>query len=114
METMYLKNLSYEEKHNLATDVKTPAKILAVLAQDIDPRIREAVAWNENTPVETLVMLAKDGDETRYAVAQANVPEEVLIQLASDDYLKVRCAVASNFNTPPFILATLAKDDACY
>ena len=60
METTYLNDLSYKEKYNLATDEGTPAKILAILAQDIDPRIRESVARNENTPVEALDVLAKD------------------------------------------------------
>lgn len=60
MATAELKNLSYEEKYNLATNEGTPTEILAILAKDIDPRIRKIVARNENTPFETLTALTQD------------------------------------------------------
>lgn len=43
MATAELKNLSYEEKHNLAMDERTPAELLAMLANGVNPHVREYV-----------------------------------------------------------------------
>lgn len=59
MATAELKNLSYEEKYNLATNEGTPTEILAILAKDIDWRVRKAVVSNKNAPEEVLSNLAK-------------------------------------------------------
>lgn len=43
MATAELKNLSYEEKYNLATNEGTPTEILAMLANGVNPHVREYV-----------------------------------------------------------------------
>lgn len=110
-ETLY--NLSYEEKYNLTMDEGTPAETLAVLAKDIDPHIREAVAKNENTPADILTMLARENDKyIRAAVARnENTPADILAMLAQEKDEYIRAAVASNPNVSNERLAIFAKDE---
>ena len=60
------------------------------------------LAGNPNTSVETLKVLATDGDwDVRHWVAQhPNTPVEILKVLATDDDWSVRCGVTENSNTP--------------
>jgi hypothetical protein len=51
---------------------------------------KEELAWNPNTPIETLIELSKDDNED------------------------VRRGVASNINTPIETLNLLSKDDDCW
>lgn len=90
-----------------------PPRILALLATDEDPRVREAVAWNKFTPAKLLRTLTYDVDPyVRVQVAQnKNVPVESLIELATDNAPFVRKAVAINEKTPADVLAILAKDE---
>ena len=87
-----------------------PPRILALLATDEDPRVRETVAWNKFTPAKLLRTLTYDVDpHVRLQVAQnKNVPVESLIELATDNAPFVRKAVAINENTPAETLSILA------
>lgn len=89
-----------------------PPRILALLATDEDPRVREAVAWNKFTPAKLLRTLTYDVDPyVRVQVAQnKNVPVESLIELATDNAPFVRKAVAINEKTPAETLSILARD----
>ena len=77
---------------------EVPPRILALLATDEDPRVREAVAWNKFAPAKLLRTLTYDVDPyVRVQVAQnKNVPVESLIELATDNAPFVRKAVATN------------------
>jgi hypothetical protein len=106
-------NENYEVRRAVAGNEYTSADMLVMLASDKDWCVRSGVAWNENTSVDVLVMLAKDEtSHVREMVAGiANTPIDVLAVLAQDEDYWVRRAVALNKNTPIEILAVLAKDE---
>ena len=68
----------------LSYNPHTPPEILVMLAQS--PTVRSGVAFNLNTPKETLQHLATDGKESvRYQVARnPNTPIETLQALSQD------------------------------
>jgi hypothetical protein len=70
-----------------------PASMLEQLAQHHDPSVREAVADNINTPIDTLWMLAADESaDVRYAMAENhNVPIAILSYLTDDANPYVAC-----------------------
>lgn len=70
-----------------------PASMLDELARHNDPAVREAVADNINTPIDTLWMLAADPSaDVRYAIAENhNVPLAILSYLTDDDNPYVSC-----------------------
>lgn len=70
-----------------------PASMLDELARHNDPAVREAVADNINTPIDTLWMLAVDPCvDVRYAIAENhNVPLAILSYLTDDDNPYVSC-----------------------
>ena len=74
--------------------------------------IRKAVARNENTSAEALIILAKDEkSHIRTLVAgNANTSPEVLSKLAENEDIDVRVAVAENPRTPYNTLIMLTKD----
>jgi len=88
------------------------ADLLEALAADPDPGVREAVADNPKTPINSLEALASDtASSVRMAVAgNANTPGAHLERLAGDSVNYVRWSVANNENTPPAALKSLAKD----
>ena len=59
---------------------EVPPRILALLATDEDPRVREAVAENKNTPIETLVFLSKDNNEWVREAAEDALKDKILLQ----------------------------------
>jgi hypothetical protein len=67
------------------------------------------LAWNPNTPPETLDLLANDVDWiVRWYVAEnPNTQSETLERLANDSDYCVRWCVATNPNTPQYILTYL-------
>jgi len=93
-------NLSYQEKLELAINPNTPIETLKVLATDGDWDVRYWVAGNPNTPVEILKVLATDENSSvRCGVAQhPNSPVEILKVLATDEDYNVRCGVAKHPN----------------
>ena len=74
--------------------------------------VREKVAQNINTPVETLAQLAEDPDFwTRCAIARnPNTPAAVLEQLSKEKNVYVRNRVACNPNTSIETLELLLSD----
>jgi hypothetical protein len=107
--------LSVEEKKKLAEDENTPTETLILLAKDVDYWVRCWVAQNPNTPPETLTLLANDEGEDVAVLCDAakhpNTPPETLTLLAKNVYPSVRFCVAHNPNTPPEALTLLASDD---
>ena len=55
--------LDVDERYLLARDLAAPSEVLAMLARDNRPDVREGVAINPATPPELLAMLARDADE---------------------------------------------------
>jgi hypothetical protein len=70
-----------------------PATMLEQLASHHDPSVREAVADNMNTPIDTLWVLAADECvDVRYAIAENhNIPIAVLSFLTEDENPYVAC-----------------------
>ena len=81
-----LGSLSYNDKVNLARNLRTSKKILTILSKDKNWYVRCDTANNPNTPIEILTKLSKDKDWW------------------------VRCRVASNLNTPKKVLIKLATN----
>lgn len=99
-------------KLELASNLNTPAEVLAELAKDGDLDVKTNVADNPNTPEASLAELAKDEDwRVRYYTASnPNTPVESLAELAKDEDWLVRSCAASNPNTPAENLVELSKD----
>ena len=85
---------------------------LATLARDSNPKIREKVAGNINTPEDVLEKLAFDPYvSVRKEVAKnRNTTPLVLDKLASDSYVEIRETVAANSHTRPSTLEKLMHD----
>ena len=97
----------------MAKSPDTPIEVLLVLAKDDYRAIREEVAKNEKTPRDVLKTLAEDKDEVVVGAVAANknTPKEILERLMQNDQVAwVRRSVASNENAPPEILSFLANE----
>ena len=81
----------------VARNPSSPANFLAHLANDSSPSVRRAVAENPNTHTYTLMSLAKDDEwQVRASVAEnPNTSQETLVELAqdADEYVK-ECAIS--------------------
>ncbi|NNC10379.1 hypothetical protein HII28_00570 [Planctomonas sp. JC2975] len=92
----------------------TDSKIrrLRLLAQHENPKIRESVASNYNTPADLFETLAHDPDAgVRGCVARNEAtPCDVLRELASDGSETVRGWVAVNYFVPDDAMERLAQD----
>lgn len=86
---------------------------LRVLAQDANPKIREAAASSYNTPEDVFETLARDPEESVRACVARNTatPCDVLRELAHDDSPTVRGWVAVNYFVPADAMAELAEDE---
>ena len=86
----------------VASNHRSPGRLLAQLAREPDQGIREAVAVNPMTPASVLEELAGASElRVRWCVARNTSAAGALLErLASDSEEKVRQAVARNRNTP--------------
>lgn len=86
---------------------------LRVLAQDANPKIREAAASSYNLPEDVFETLAHDTEESVRACVARNTatPCDVLRELAQDDSATVRGWVAVNYFVPADVMSELADDD---
>lgn len=91
----------------------TPAW-LRQLANDSTRWIRNSVAKNLNTPIETLKLLSRDRNYMvrRDVLDNPNTPVEIIESLADDSSTEVRMWVAKNINTPIDKLQLLANDNS--
>lgn len=89
----------------------TDCNILAKIAEHENFEIREEVARNENTGVDTLRRLAEDSDiGVLMAVARnKKTPADVLDKLADCDFCAVQEEVAFNLNTSSDTLEKLVN-----
>ena len=92
------------------------AEVLAVLAEDPKWVVRQAVAYNVQTPTEVLDRLAEDCcDEVRAGVAyNTSATSAALSALERDEFLWVRVHVAVNASGPIDLLVALAADEDSY
>ena len=107
-----ISKMSEEELIRLVWNT-SDVEILNKLAENENYEVRRAVAGNEYTSANMLVMLASDKNWcVRSVVAKnENTPKEALTVLAKDDYGDVRFAVVENKNTSVEALAMLTKDN---
>jgi hypothetical protein len=99
-----------KHRHIIANKTTSP-ELLAKLAEDDDPAVRNNVALNDLTPQEVLMKLTADVDlNVRESVAFKSTSPEVLIKLVGDSNSHVRKNVASNRSAPPEALEKLAED----
>ena len=89
---------------------------LALLAADPKWAVRQAVAYNAQTPLEVLSLLARDTcEEVRAGVAyNTAAPPEALRVLACDEFMWIRVCVAVNESVPTEVLVALARDEDRY
>jgi hypothetical protein len=85
---------------------------LRILATNADPKIRESVASNHNTPDDLFSTLAADPDEgVRCCIARnEHTPCDVLRALANDESERVRGFLAINYFVPSDVMALLEAD----
>jgi hypothetical protein len=79
--------------------IKTEQKVLDNFAKTGSAMVRESIAQNENTSVETLTYLSKDNDKwVRLLVAQnKNTPDAVLKELENDLNADISLAAKNNY-----------------
>jgi hypothetical protein len=87
---------------------------LRLLAADPNPKIRESVASNYNTPSDLFEILARDHDDGVRACVAKNeaTPCDVLRSLVNDRSERVRGFLAVNFFVPEDAMAKLADDSS--
>ncbi len=96
----------------LARSYYAPSSILAKLAQDADPQIRQLIAQNTCTNIETLKVLGEDIDwNVRMNVSTNPITSRKSLRtLAHDHNYRVRQAVARHKNSSRKTLGALAFD----
>ncbi|WP_302447618.1 HEAT repeat domain-containing protein [Paraprevotella clara] len=104
MEKNDILNSDWAVRRSVAGNPNTPVGTLVELAKDSYFAVRSSAAGNPNTPVGTLVELAKDSDWAvrSSAAGNPNTPVGTLVELAKDSYFAVRRSVAGNPNTPGY------------
>jgi hypothetical protein len=87
----------------VAQNKTVPIEVLAVLANDSDPKVRFMVAMKRKLPPELLAVLARDNDESvRERVARhKRTPRAVLEELADDPWQEIRSVVAERLHKEP-------------
>lgn len=95
---------------------KVTPKQLALLAHSKNPKIRQRVAENPNTPEAVLAFLSEDNEpDVRLAVGTGGyTPAHLIEKLARDVDPTVRHGLAEDLQTPRGILKYLAEDDNAY
>jgi hypothetical protein len=85
---------------------------LVELSKHFDFRVREAVMWNHNAPIEILAKGAQDehADVRRAVMGNRITPVEILKVGAQDTNHEVREMVMGNANTPVDVLDKGAND----
>jgi len=107
-----LGTLSYNTIKTIAANSQTCVEVLHELSSAKNDNIRQAVASNLSTPIQTLINLSKDFYTIRQAVAaNPNAPQYALAMLSKSDMMTTRLRVAANPRTPDKVLALLAKDN---
>jgi len=109
------KDKNWYVRREVARYAKVP-QVLAILAEDSDANVRQALAWNPNVPTDLLCRLAEDNSAMVRAAAawHPRIPLKVLLQLAQDKHEDVRAKAASNKKLPTEVLKRLAWDDSSY
>lgn len=99
-------------RQRVASNRKTPVKLLMELAHDPDMSVRIAVATNLSSDENTYLVLARDQEQAvRSVVARFEyVPVSALQLLSHDHDVDVRLEVARNLNSTKVILNDLLKD----
>ena len=112
MEKNDILNSDCDVRSSAAGNPNTPVDTLVELAKDSHCDVRSSAAGNPNTPVDTLVELAKDNHWAvrSSAAGNPNTPVDTLVELAKDSDCDVRRSAAGNPNTPSGTLVELAKD----
>ncbi len=95
----------------LAEQTKSPER-LQELASSGWGQVRLYVAWNDNTPLEVLLLLSEDesADVRSHVAKNSKSTPEMLLFFSKDESHYVRHKVALNVKTPPEALTSLAKD----
>ncbi len=104
---------AYDElKQVVAENPHTGVETLAALAHSEDHRVRNRVATNPNLTPEMMALLAKDSQfDVRYHLLwRRDIPPDVLKILAGDPDSRVRQKVATHLNVTPEIMNQLAND----
>ena len=109
MSNVSLENRSNKEKNNIAYNPNTPPETLDLMANDADLDVLRRVALNPNTSPETLERLANDKYcWIREGVAQnPNTTTETIERLANDKDSDVRFSATNNPNYNKKITVTL-------
>jgi hypothetical protein len=137
VERIQAESPTWQIRHRIAQETRTPA-ILALLAQDSDSDVREAVAANTEVAADTQLLLVQDSDSDVRELLAANpratddalavllqdddtdviealaargdLTLDALTQLAAHDYWRVRQTIAKRPGLPLSIAKILATD----
>jgi len=95
---MDLKNMTNNEKMDLAENLDTPLDLLRDLAKDASWGVKEALAENPSTPLDILREMATDVSyQVRACVAtNPNTPVDILLEWTKDPNYWIRRGVAEN------------------
>ena len=91
----------------------TSPATLAMLANEPDSRIKQAVATNHHAPPEVLAGLAlhEDRGVRMYVAGNPSTPPDTMARLAHDPEVVVRSALAANPQCPPEVVEQLLGDE---
>jgi len=95
----------------VATNSKTPLRVMEKFSVDSDEAFRIAIASNPGDSAAILLGMIFDTDPVKVAAAEhPNMPAAGLEQLSGESLLAVRQAVVNNPNSPPGALRKLSFD----
>ena len=108
-----VKSLDAKDRIEVARNENTPVEVLMILAKDEDGDVREGLAKNKNTPPEILSILAKDpqSDIRAYVAFNPNTPENVLRYFLENknEYDYIRITAIRNKKTPIDAIEAIAN-----
>ncbi len=99
-----------ELREAIAHNHNTSSEILVRLVNDRAFSVREMLALNPNTPVDSLEILARELRIREILAVHPSTPKEFLARLVDDEAPSVRCSLAENPSTPDEIFVRLLND----
>jgi len=111
-----LDSIIRREQYILASSARAPADLLRAFALNSHSRIRQQVAENPRTDLQTLANLLTDPDPLVRAGLAYNraLPPAFLQQLAEDENADIRYELAENAHLPVALLEKLSDDENPY
>jgi uncharacterized protein (DUF2336 family) len=115
----FLNNVKTDDNPIIVQTIKNykdlPEDLARKLAEDIDYRVRWAIAKRPDLPEDVIRKLAEDKDKdynVRWIIAdRSDLPEDLIRKLAEDEDDRVRSTIADRSDLPEDLIRKLAEDE---